>query len=145
MNGWDWPTLLSVFGLAVALLALWAISQVIRLWVSDRRITVLERERNLLFLEARISSIQGALAAKQRYEVTVTDWGPDFTGFDGTLPRWRWVITDADHSVKHTLSGSLGTPNPPLMLGNAFTASEAHLAAMAWVERERHPLIEAVL
>lgn len=73
-----------------------------------------------------------------RYEIVVKDWGPDFTGEDGTLPRWRWVVRDADYDLKN----ALGLPLPEVdffMVGNEATASGAWIVAFSWVERHAHP------
>lgn len=79
-----------------------------------------------------------------RYEVRLSDWGPEFTGADGALPRWRWTVVDADRDLRIALGlkteGDLGTTKTPYMLGNEHTALDAVLAAMQWMESNAHPL-----
>ena len=56
----------------------------------------------------------------------ITDWGPDFTGKDGTLPRWRWVMFNDFGGIEHRV----------LMLGNAPTMEAAQSAAEGWAAKE---------
>lgn len=79
-----------------------------------------------------------------RYEVVLDDWGPDFTGEGGSLPRWRWIVLDADRDLRQILGetseDSMGTDEHPFMLGNENSAMLALFSALEWVENERHPM-----
>lgn len=75
-----------------------------------------------------------------RYEIRVADWGPDFTGEGDTLPRWRWAIVDADLDIKEYFRVE-HKADTPFMLGNAPTAREAYLDALAWIERQGAPML----
>jgi hypothetical protein len=82
-----------------------------------------------------------------RYEVLLADWGPDFTGYDGILPRWRWSVVDADRALRTALGAppEIGTEEVPFMLGNAFFVADAMLAATMWIEEHQHPIQQVVL
>lgn len=89
--------------------------------------------------EDTLDKIRGFLDAEQAYEVMINDWGPEFTGENGTLPRWRWVVVDPMREAKILL----GVPQSDatyLMLGNAETNIGALVAAQQWIEQQRHPV-----
>jgi hypothetical protein len=136
----EWIVLAFVVG--VVLWLLW------RLW-TKRRAAMVAREmywmqkvddatRTLMDFNAEVKA---CLPDSTRYEVRLADWGPDFTGFDGILPRWRWAVVDADIALRTALGLPIevGTEELPLMLGNAFTAEEALVAAVRWIETQQHP------
>ena len=76
-----------------------------------------------------------------RYQIEVVDWGEDFIGGHDTLPRYRWVVSDADQVLKRTLGEeSDDTPNY-LMLGNEPTRDQAWWRALAWVEQHEHTVV----
>jgi len=61
----------------------------------------------------------------------IADWGPDFTGEDDVLGRFRWVASSIDLL--------LGQPNI-LMVGNERTYTEAVLSAYVWLEEQTNPV-----
>lgn len=84
-----------------------------------------------------------------RYEIEVSDWGPDFDGKDGNLDRWRWAVLDADRDTKVTL-GMYPTEDVvgcdvPFMVGNQPTLSGAWIAGLTWVEGQRKPALSVVV
>lgn len=90
--------------------------------------------------QSRLAMLSTHLPA--RYEIRIADWGPDFTGKNDTLHRWRWAVIDANHIVRV----NLGVDDPMseaevYMLGNAPTKHEAFLAALGWVEQQKHPVV----
>lgn len=97
----------------------------------------------------RLQDAREILAVTEsRYQISVTDWGPDFTGEDGTLPRWRWVVQKADAHMEAVLNGdyhldeATGVMRPMfessvLMLGNEPHPDSAVLAALEWVEQQQ--------
>ncbi len=130
----------------VVLVAITASASVI--W--RQRARMVEREQNWLHWaddEARkYVDLRGEIASSLgdglRYEVVLADWGSDFTGEADVLPRWRWVVLDADRALRHTLGfpAEIGTEDAPFMLGNATTSEEALLEAARWAETQQHPL-----
>jgi hypothetical protein len=137
----EWAALNVVLGLLV-------------IFVSLRYVSV-RRQRDLL--ADRLRSTDGILRHREdviddirvlvfgeedRYSIEIEDWGPDFTGLDDTLPRWRWLVWDADREVKQALrtfdSDEAGV-TVPYMLGNAPTRAQALTQALAFVERRQHP------
>ena len=76
-----------------------------------------------------------------RYEVLLADWGPDFTGEDDTLHRWRWLIVDSDRALRSALGidCEIGTREVPYMLGNSPDPKVAVAAALEWIEQQEHP------
>ena len=86
-----------------------------------------------------------ALPSTMRYEISLADWGPDFTGEDDILPRWRWVIYDADFDLKQAFENPPHLDKEPLMLGNATTQMAALFDAMDWVDKRKHPLVSVVI
>lgn len=80
---------------------------------------------------------------QNRYEIKVADWGPDFTGKGDILPRWRWSVVDADYALRVAFDPGGGPYEGPRvhMIGNAPSKPEAYLAAMAWIEKQVHPLV----
>lgn len=84
--------------------------------------------------------VREAVQGHTRYQITVTDWGEDFTGEDGTLHRYRWVVSDADQPLRKVLDLEPEyTPNY-LMLGNEPERELAWARAFAWVEQQQHPI-----
>lgn len=84
----------------------------------------------------------------RRYEVRLADWGPDFTGYDGELPRWRWTIVDAEQPYRVALGAQamdIGTNEIPFMLGNAFTPLDAMRDALKWIEEHESPPYSVVV
>lgn len=63
--------------------------------------------------------------ARVKFEATIVDWGPNFTGDGDTLPRWRWTVTDQEREVV-------------VMLGNTTTVGEAISTITEWME-SNHP------
>lgn len=99
----------------------------------------------------RLRNARNLIPDTPRYQISITDWGPDFTGEDGTLPRWRWVIRNADAALKAAVNGTYeldeetGQMVPPeaddvLMLGNAPEQDEAMFDALAWIEHQETPM-----
>lgn len=99
----------------------------------------------------RLRNARNLIPDTLRYQISVTDWGPDFTGEDGTLPRWRWVVRNADAALKAAVNGTYeldpdtGQMVPPeaddvLMLGNAREMDDAVFAAFAWIEQQETPV-----
>lgn len=119
------------------------------LWTRDRmedfyeRRLVLEREEAAKNVN-RVWEQLGTDPRTLRYEIKVVDWGPDFTGEDGVLPRWRWVVLDADREVREVLqqdTGGIGGDDAPFMIGNSPSQREAWLAALSWIERQENPVL----
>lgn len=88
--------------------------------------------------ERIVEMIKRGVEARSRYCVEVSDWGPEYTGADGTLPRFRWVVRDPFYHLKPIL-GIEQPQNDYLMLGNAHTIPEALHSAHRWIERARDP------
>lgn len=99
----------------------------------------------------RLSNARNLIPDTLRYQISVTDWGPDFTGEDGTLPRWRWVVRNADAALKAAVNGTYeldpdtGQMVPPeaddvLMLGNTREMDDAMFAALEWIEEQGTPV-----
>jgi hypothetical protein len=93
-----------------------------------------------------ISLLDSLLPDVPRYEITVTDWGPDFTGVSGVLPRWRWTVFNADWRVieekrSDRTEPQVGHPSTPYMLGNDGTAADAWMSALKWIEEQNHPYV----
>lgn len=90
----------------------------------------------------RLSQVTLTVHREDRYSIEIEDWGPDFTGLDGTLPRYRWVVWDADREVKQALreyhAAEVGI-TMPYMLGNAPSRAQALMQALAFVEQRQHP------
>lgn len=74
-------------------------------------------------------------------EVTLTDWGPEYTGEEDVLPRWRWCVYDEGHEFRRN---ALDEEDPdrehdlpgvdiPYFLGNAPTDDQAIEQANAWI------------
>lgn len=77
-----------------------------------------------------------------RYSIKVIDWGPEFTGLDGTLHRYRWLVEDADKETKDRDSGEeIVGVTVPFMIGNEPTRLGAWLAALGWIEKQEHPML----
>lgn len=98
-------------------------------------------------LRETVQDVSAEVRYQTRYEVRLADWGPDFTGEDGTLPRWRWVVLDADREVKALLGTTpeTGTEAAPFMLGNAPTPLAAMAQAMRWIEAQGVPQMRVVI
>jgi hypothetical protein len=110
-----------LLGVAIVLYVI-AVKKHHKLQASDRVRRVLAKS---------LATVQTTVAfGRSRYEISLTDWGPDFTGEDDTLHRWRWV-------VKEALDLPVGLE--VLMLGNEPRAVSAVLAALEWVEQQQHP------
>ena len=77
---------------------------------------------------------------RKKGSTSVIDWGPDFDAEESPLPRWRWVVSDADQALRRIVGiEAEDTPNY-LMLGNERSYREAWMAALAWVEQQQqHP------
>lgn len=105
-----------------------------------------DSQRTLMDFSAHVKA---ALPASPRYEVRLADWGPDFTGYDGTLPRWRWSVVDADLALRDALGtlaeDEVGTVETPHMLGNDFSAGGALMAAVRWIEERQNPPLSVVI
>jgi hypothetical protein len=82
--------------------------------------------------------------SQTRYEISIVDWGADFTGEDGVLPRWRWMVWDADRELKKVFENDLGLRqvgiDTPFMLGNEPTYRAAFEASMIFIETHKYPL-----
>lgn len=116
----------------------------------EREVTLTERaaDKQARFTDLHSEVLQTLIGEDgklhTRYEIRLADWGPDFTGVDGVLPRWRWVVLDADRRLKAALGVECqierGTEEMPFMLGNAPTAATAVVQAMRHVEISEHPV-----
>lgn len=149
--------------LAIGLLLVGALlTYVFVMWLradSQRRrleTTVLGMAKSVAEAESRLVNARGCLTSRPRYEIAITDWGPDFTGEDGTLPRWRWVVRKADDAMEKALNGTYEWDpatmrmEPPeaddvLMLGNVSEQDEAMFAALAWIEERANPPVRLVV
>ena len=147
-------------GLEIALTATLALFFGVLLWQS-LRLADLKRERDTLENQknhhaAALSSAHvahadlhfravDALPDQMRYEIQLADWGPDFTGEGDTLPRWRWVIVDADHDLKQVFETPPHTDAEPLMLGNENTALLAMFSALEFIDKDKHPSVSVVV
>jgi hypothetical protein len=89
-----------------------------------------------------------ALVLGRRFEIRISDWGPDFTGEDDILPRWRWIVRDAEIEFKRRgLDPNLKGPvyeDGVHMIGNSPTKLEAYVAAVQWIEAQQHPAVVVV-
>ena len=70
-------------------------------------------------------------------EVHVVDWGPDFTGEDGVLGRWRWSIWEQNRAEQEA-EVVIGQTHP-YFLGNEKTSAAAERAARAWIMKNLDP------
>lgn len=124
----------------------------ITLWYFERkRARAAEAEikplsRELVRQTALVQQVVEVAGDRQRYQIEVSDWGEDFTGEDGALHRFRWVVSDADRDIRKAVTRSSEEANEPtyLMLGNEPTSMEAWSKAMAWVEQQQYPPVIVV-
>lgn len=132
----------------VLLLLIGAVA-VTHLWTKDRERASCE-VRLAQVMEAATQNVNrvweqlGSDPRTLRYEIKVVDWGPDFTGEGGVLPRWRWVVLDADREVREAFqqdTGGIGGDDAPFMIGNSPTQREAWLAALSWIEHQENPVL----
>ncbi len=70
------------------------------------------------------------------FHIHMQDWGPDFTGEDDVLHRWRWTVWYEHHMPRHEITpedAPLAGETVPLMLGNEPTMIEAEAASRGWI------------
>ncbi len=103
------------------------------------RNTALSSSDDLLALRSRVR--RAIESYGDRYTIEVNDWGPTFTGLDGTLPRYRWVVSEADFALRDLPDMPTIREKIHYMVGNAATKQQAFLDAATWIEQHLNPAI----
>jgi hypothetical protein len=76
-----------------------------------------------------------------RYVLSIADWGPHFDGSGDTLHRYRWVLADADYTMRKALGMEVPEHGAMVMLGNAPTIQDACVEALTWIEENAFPVV----